>query len=39
MLQALKVHIVDTTNYDDIVNSLDFISSKEKAKEILGMSK
>lgn len=35
MLQVLKDHIADTTNYDNIVNSLDFISSKNKAKEIL----
>ena len=37
MLQVLKDHIADTTNYDNIVNSLDFISSKNKAKEILGI--
>ena len=35
MLQVLKDYIADTTNYDNIVNSLDFISSKNKAKEIL----
>ncbi|WP_455668405.1 DUF4476 domain-containing protein [Phocaeicola sp.] len=39
MLKVLKGHIADTINYDDIVNSLDFISSKDKAREILGISK
>lgn len=39
MLKVLKGHIADTQNYDDIIDSLDFISSKDKAKEILGISK
>ena len=37
MLEILKKHIVDTENYDDIINSLDFISNRDKAKEILGI--
>lgn len=39
MLKVLKGHIADTQNYDDIIDSLDFISSRDKAKEILGISK
>lgn len=39
MLKVLKGHIVDTQNYDDIIDSLDFISSRDKAREILGISK
>lgn len=39
MLKVLKGHIVDTQNYDDIIDSLDFISSRDKVREILGISK
>ena len=37
ILQVLNDHIADRTNYENIVNSLDFISSKNKAKVILGI--
>lgn len=39
MLKVLKGHIADTQNYNDIIDSLDFISSRDKAREILGTSK
>lgn len=38
ILKVLVGHISDKGNYNDIVDSLDFISSKEKARSILGMT-
>lgn len=41
-LEVLKIvapNIVDRENYDEIINALDFISSEEKARRILGIKK
>ena len=39
VLKILATRIVDRENYDEIINSLDFLSSENKAKEMLGISK
>ena len=36
VLQILATRIADKENYDKIINSLDFLSSEDKAKEMLG---
>ena len=41
-LEVLKIiapNISDRENYDEIINALDFISSEEKARSILGIKK
>ncbi|KAA5429186.1 DUF4476 domain-containing protein, partial [Bacteroides cellulosilyticus] len=35
----LAPNISDRENYDEIINALDFISSEEKARSILGIKK
>lgn len=39
VLQILATRIADKENYDKIINSLDFLSSEDKAKEMLGIPK
>ena len=39
VLQILATRIADKENYDEIINSLDFLSSEDKAKEMLGIPK
>ena len=39
VLKILAPNISDRENYDEIINALDFISSEEKARSILGIKK
>lgn len=39
MLKILAPSIVDRENYDEIIDALDFISSADKARKILGIKK
>lgn len=39
VLKTVAPNIVDRENYDEIIDSLDFISSEEKARKILGIKK
>ena len=39
VLKILTPNIVDQENYDEIIDALDFISSEEKARHILGIKK
>ena len=39
VLKILAPNIVDRENYDEIIDALDFISSEEKARHILGIKK
>lgn len=39
VLKILAPNISDRENYDEIINALDFISSEEKARSIMGIKK
>jgi hypothetical protein len=38
VLEIVAPHIVDSENYEDIIKSLSFLSSEEKANKILRRS-
>lgn len=39
MLEVMRGHIADTNNCRDVVDAFDFVSSKNKAREMLGISR